>query len=93
MSDFERWSRWFACGRELGQDRTNALALMAWIAAHAASDGTGIEFDERSWPSLAEETGLTVDQGRQAFDTLIAHGLVTAVGQETPERLLARAVI
>ncbi|MFN3625978.1 MAG: hypothetical protein ACK4TP_18230 [Hyphomicrobium sp.] len=93
MSDFERWSKWFACGRELGRDKKDALALMAWIAAHAASDGTGIELDEHSWSSLAEETGLTVDQGRQAFDTLVAHGLVTAVGQETPERLLARAVI
>lgn len=93
MSDFERWSRWFACGRELGPERTNALALMAWVAAHAASDGTGLELDGRSWSSLADDTGLTIDQGRRALDTLIAHGLVTAVGQETSERLIARAVI
>lgn len=93
MSNFERWSRWFACGRELGPDKTNALALMAWIAAHAASNGTGVELGGPSWPSLAGETGLTIDQGRRALDTLIAHGLVTAVGEETSERLIARAVI
>lgn len=93
MSDFERWSRWFACGSELGPDKTNALALMAWMAAHAARDGKGIELDGRSWTSLADETGLTIDQARRALDMLIAHGLVTAVGQETSERLIARAVI
>lgn len=93
MSDFERWSRWFACGRDLGPDKTNALALMAWIAAHAASDGSGIEFDFRSWSSVADETGLTATDGRRALDMLIAHGLITAVGQETSERLFARAVI
>lgn len=93
MSDFERWSRWFACGKDLGPVKTSALALMGWIAAHATSDGTGIELDGRSWLILAEETGLTIDQGRRALDSLIAHGLVTAVGQETSERLIARAVI
>jgi hypothetical protein len=93
MSDFARWSRWFACGRELGPGKTNALALMAWIAAHAGSDGTGIEFHAQSWPSVADDLGLTVDEARVALDTLIAHGLVTAVGQETSERLLTRAVI
>lgn len=93
MSDFERWSKWFGCGRELGPDKTNAVALMAWIAAHAASDGTGIEFDVRTWSTLADEIGLMPEEGRQALDTLIAHGLVTAVGQETSEHLLARAVI
>jgi hypothetical protein len=93
MSNFERWSRWFACGRELGPGKTNALALMAWIAAHAASDGSGIEFDFRAWSSVADETGLTATEGRHALDLLIAHGLITAVGQETSERLIARAVI
>ncbi len=93
MSDFEHWSRWFACGRELGPDKRNALALMAWIAARAASDGTGVEFGAGSWTSLANETGLTPDEARQALDTLIAHGLVAAVGQETSERLLTRAVL
>lgn len=93
MSDFARWSRWFACGRELGPDKTNALALMAWIASRAASDGTGVEFDFRTWSSITDDIGLTAEEGRQALNTLIAHGLVTAVGQETSERLLARAVI
>ncbi|CAN1721907.1 MarR family transcriptional regulator [Hyphomicrobium sp. 1Nfss2.1] len=93
MSDFARWSKWFACGSELGAHKTNALALMAWIAARAASDGTGIEFDERAWLSLTQQTGLTADQGREALDTLIAHGLVTTVGQQMPARLLARAVL
>jgi len=66
---------------------------MAWVAAHAASDGTGIALDERAWSSLSEDTGLTSDQVRQALDTLIAHGLIAAVGQETSGLLRARAVI
>jgi len=93
MSDFARWSKWFACGRELGSEKTQALALMAWVAAHAACDGTGIELDSRSWSSLTDETGLTIDQGRRALDTLIAHGLMAAVGQETSGLLRVRAVI
>ena len=93
MSDFERWSKWFACGRELGPEKANALALMAWVAAHAASDGTGIKLDEGSWSSLAAETGLTIDEGRRALDALIAHGLMTVVGQETSDLLCARAVL
>ncbi len=93
MPNFERWSRWFACVRELGAEKTKAAALMTWVAAHAAEDGTGIEFSEESWTSLEEETGLTGEEARQALETLIAHGLITAVGQETPERLVARAVI
>jgi hypothetical protein len=36
---------------------------------------------------------LTATEGRHALDLLIAHGLITAVGQETSERLIARAVI
>jgi hypothetical protein len=93
MSDFERWSRWFACGRELGGNKTHAVALMAWIAAHAHPDGTGLEFDVHSWSSLSDEIGLTAEEGRQALDNLISHGLVTAIGQETPDHLLARAVV
>lgn len=93
MSDFARWSKWFACGSELGANKTNALALMAWIAAHAASDGKGVEFDERVWLSLTRQTGLTAEEGRDALDALIAHGLVTAVGQEKPGHLIARAVL
>lgn len=93
MSDFERWSKWFACGRDLGLERTQALALMAWVAAHAANDGTGIELDSRSWSAVTEETGLTIDQARRALDALIAHGLMTAVGQETSGLLRVRAVI
>lgn len=93
MPDFERWSRWFACSRELGEPKTHAAALMAWIAAHAKSDGTGLELDANTWSSLADEIGLTVDEGRRALDALISHGLVTAVGQETSDRLIARAVV
>jgi len=93
MSDFERWSRWLACVRQLGPEKTKAAALMAWIAAHATADGTGIEFNEASWGVLADETGLTIEEGRRALDILIAHGLITAVGQETSDRLIARAVI
>lgn len=93
MSDFERWSRWFACVRELGPEKTKAAALMTWVAAHASADGTGIELSTASMASLADDIGLTVDEGRQAVETLIAHGLITAVGVETPERLVARAVI
>ncbi|HWK38433.1 MAG TPA: hypothetical protein VNR88_05915 [Hyphomicrobium sp.] len=93
MSNFERWSRWFACARELGPEKAKAAALMTWVAAHAAEDGTGIEFSEETWATLAEETGVTIEEARQALATLIAHGLITAVGQETPERLVARAVI
>lgn len=93
MSDFARWSRWFECGLQLKREKTHALALMAWIAAHAASNGAGIEFDARAWALLSDEIGLTVEEGRAALDALIAEGLVTAVGQETAERLFARAVI
>jgi hypothetical protein len=66
---------------------------MVWIAAHANSDGSGLQFDANSWSSLATETGLTVQEAHQALDTLIAHGLVAAVGQETSDRLVARAVL
>lgn len=93
MSDFTRWSRWFECGLELKREKTHAMALMAWIAAHAASDGSGLFFDPDVWASLADEIGLTPEEGRAALDTLIAAGLVTAVGQETADWLVARAVI
>ena len=93
MSEFSRWSRWFECGLELKREKTHAMAVMAWIAAHASSDGSGIEFDDSVWASLAEEIGLTPDEGKAAVDVLIAEGLVTAVGQETADRLVVRAVI
>jgi hypothetical protein len=93
MSDFERWSRWFGCTGELGLGKTQAAALMAWIAAHAKTDGTGLEFDGDVWSSLSDDIGLTAEEGRDALDMLIAHGLVTAVGQETTDRLTARAVV
>jgi len=93
MSNFQRWSRWFACCREVDADKTHAAALMAWIAAHAKGDGTGLEFDAHTWTSLANDIGLTGEEGRRALDALIRHGLVTAVGQETPDRLIARAVV
>jgi hypothetical protein len=95
-SEFDRWSQWFRCSREFGdpaQGKLHAVALMAWIAAHASSDGTGIQLDRGSWRALIGDVGLTEEEGRQALDTLIAHGLVTAVGQETAEQLEVRAVL
>jgi hypothetical protein len=77
----------------LKREKPHAMALMAWIAAHAASNGTGIAFDARTWASLKDEVGLSAEEGRGALDALIAEGLVTAVGQETAERLIVRAVI
>jgi hypothetical protein len=93
MSDFSRWSRWFECGLELKHEKRNALGMMAWIAAHAASDGSGLEFDANVWASIEDETGLTMEQGKAGADALIGAGLLTAVGQPTHERLVARAVI
>ncbi len=49
MSDFARWSRWFECGLEMKRHKTHAMALMAWIAAHASSDGSGVEFNPEVW--------------------------------------------
>lgn len=93
MSDFARWSRWFECGLELQHDKANALGMMGWIAAHASSDGSGIEFDAQVWASIEEETGLTAEQAQAGVDTLIGAGLLTAVGEESQDRLVARAVI
>jgi hypothetical protein len=93
MSDFSRWSRWFECGLDLPREKTGAMAMMGWIAAHASSDGTGFEFDAAAWQSIETELGLTSDAAKAAVDTLIAAGLVAAVGQQTEERLVARAVI
>jgi hypothetical protein len=93
MSDFAKWSRWFECGLEIKRHRAHALAVMAWIAAHASSDGSGIEFNPETWTSLADETGLTPEEGKAAVDTLIAEGLVTVVGQQTHDLLVVRAVV
>ena len=93
MSDFAHWSRWFECGLELKREKTHALALMAWIAAHAAADGTGTFFDTDVWASIEDATGLSAEEGRTALDVLIGEGLVTAVGQETTDRLAVRAVV
>ena len=93
MSDFTRWSRWFECGLDLQHEKQNALGMMGWIAAHAASDGSGLEFDANVWASIEDETGLTMEQAKAAVDALIGAGLLTAVGQPTHERLVARAVI
>jgi hypothetical protein len=93
MSDFARWSRWFECGLDLKREKTHAMAVMGWIAARASSDGSGIEFDDRVWSSLADEIGLTPEEGQAAVDALIAEGLVSGVGQETAGRLVVRAVI
>ena len=93
MSDFTRWSRWFECGLDLQHEKRNALGMMGWIAAHAASDGSGLEFDANVWASIEDETGLSVEQAKAAVDALIGAGLLTAVGQPSQERLVARAVI
>lgn len=93
MSEFAQWSRWFECGLELKRHKTHALAMMCWIAAHASSDGSGIEFNSDVWASLADEIGLTPEEAKAAVDALIGEGLVTAVGQETAGRLVARAVV
>ena len=93
MTDFARWSRWFECGLELKREKPRALALMAWLAAHATSDGAGVAFSDDVWASLTEEVGLTVEEGHTALDVLIGEGLVTTVGQKTSDRLAVRAVI
>ena len=93
MSDFSRWSRWFECGLDIQHEKGNALAMMGWIAAHAASDGSGVEFDAEVWASIEDDTGLAMVQAKAAVDALIGAGLLTAVGQPTHERLVARAVI
>ncbi len=93
MSDFARWSRWFECGLEMRRHKTHAMAVMAWIAAHASSDGSGVEFNPEVWASLGDEIGLTAEEGRAAIDALIGEGLVAAVGQETRDLLVVRAVI
>lgn len=100
MADFARWSRWFECGLELKREKTRAVAMMAWIAAHASNDGSGLEFDDAVWESLADvwesladEIGLTPEEGQAALDVLISEGMVAAVGQETSERFSVRAVI
>lgn len=93
MSDFARWSRWFECGLEMKRHKTHAMAMIAWIAAHASSDGSGVEFNPGVWASLADEIGLTAEEGKAAIDALIGEGLVAAVGQETSDLLAVRAVI
>jgi hypothetical protein len=93
MADFSRWSRWFECGLDLKREKTRAMAMMAWIAAHASNDGAGVEFNDDVWDSLADEIGLTPEEGHAALDVLIGEGLVTAVGQETSARFAVRAVI
>ena len=65
MSDFTRWSQWFACGLDMKQHKA----------------------------SLADEIGLTPEEGKAAVDALIAEGLVAAVGQETSDLLVVRAVV
>jgi len=93
MSEFTQWSRWFECGLEIKRHRPHALAVMTWIAAHASRDGSGIEFNPEAWTLLADETGLTLEEGKAAVDALIAEGLVTAVGQQTADLLVVRAVV
>ena len=54
------------------------------------------------WASLADEIGLTPEEGKAAVSMLIGEGLVTAVGQETNDltgrvrsgqRVVVRAVV
>ena len=47
----------------------------------------------RCGPSLADEIGLTAEEGKAAIDALMGEGLVAAVGQETRDLLVVRAVI
>jgi hypothetical protein len=74
----------FAKGRRLRRalemkgHKTHVMAVMAWIAAHACSDGSGIEFNPEVWDSLADEVGLAPEQGKAAVDALIAEGLLAA---------------
>ena len=74
MSDFTRWSRWFECGLDLQHEKLNALGMMGWIAAHAASDGSGLEFDANVWASIEDETGLTLEQAKAAWMPLSEPG-------------------
>jgi hypothetical protein len=79
--------------RALQREKPHALAMMGWIAAHAGSEGSGLEFDANVWATIEDETGLTTEQAQAGVDALIAAGLVTAVGPSTHDRLVARAVI
>lgn len=67
--------------------------MMGWIAARAASDGSGLEFDANAWASIEDETGLMMEQAKAGVDALIGAGLLTAVGQTSHQLLVARAVI
>jgi hypothetical protein len=78
---------------ELPREKTRAMAMMGWIAARASSDGRGFEFDATAWESIEAQIGLTAEEAKTAVETLIAAGLVAAVGQQTDDRLVARAVI
>jgi hypothetical protein len=40
------------------------------------------------WLSLADEIGITAEEGKVAVDALIAEGLLAAVGQETRDLLV-----
>jgi hypothetical protein len=48
--------------------------MMGWIAAYAASDGSGLEFDANVWVSIEGETGLTMEEAKAGVDSLIAAG-------------------
>ena len=54
---------------------------------------TRIESDSNVWAAIEDDTGLAMEQAKAGLDALIGAGLVTAVGQSTHERLVARAVI
>ena len=93
MSDFLQWSRWFERGLDVPRNKTHALAMMGWIAAHASSDGTGFAFDNAIWDSLEDEVGLAATDAQQAIVELIAAGLVVEVSREADDQLVARAVL
>ena len=93
MSNFEQWSHWFERGLDVSRNKTHALAMMAWIAAHASSDGTGFAFDNAVWDSLEDEVGLAGTDAQQALVELISAGLVAEVSRESDDQLVARAVL
>ena len=93
MSDFLQWSRWFERGLDVPGNKTHAVAMMGWIAAHASSDWTGFAFDNVVWDSLEDDVGLSASEAQQAIVDLIAAGLVAEVSRESDDQLVARAVL
>ena len=74
-------------------DHVRSLVTPGAIHSVAVKSNGLYGFDANVWASIEDETGLTLEQAKAAVDTLIGAGLLTAVGQPTHERLVARAVI